>query len=183
MLLHRLAVAECLRALGWPGAVGAALLVAALGYGAAAVLPARHALAALQERAAFAERRAAALRSGRESAPRTGAAQRREFYAALPAQDEVAGLVERIYAAAANERLSLLHGEYTVADVPSTGLVRYRIVLPLQGNYGQVRHFVSGATTAVPGLVVDDLSLKRQRVGETQLEARAQLSLFLVKQR
>lgn len=183
MALHRLAVAEGVQGLGWPGAAGAVLLLAAAAYGAAAVLPARHALAALQERADRADRFAAALRSGRQAAPRTATAQRLEFYAALPAQDDVTGLVERIYAAAAAERLSLLHGEYTVADVPSTGLVRYRIVLPLQGNYGQVRHFVSGATTAVPGLVVDDLSLKRQRVGEAQLEARAQLSLFLVKRR
>jgi len=178
----RLAATEFLAALGWPGAAGTALLVAALGYGLAAVLPVQRQLASLHARTAQAERQAAAVHSGLQPAPADAAARRRQFYSALPAQEEVADVIERIYAAAETAHLSLLHGEYTGADVPSTGLVRYRIVLPLQGSYAQVRGFASAAA-AVPGLVLDDLSLKRQSVGEGQLEARAQLSLFLVKQR
>jgi Tfp pilus assembly protein PilO len=178
----RLVATEFLLRLGWPGAVGLVLLVAAVGYATATLLPAQRDLASLRDRAARAERQAAA-RSAPVPPPLSAADRRREFFAALPAQDEVTQVIERIYVAAAAEHLSLLHGEYTGADLPATGLVRYQIVLPLQGSYGQVRRFAAAAAAAVPGLVLDDLSLQRQHVGEAQVEARAQLSLFLVKQR
>lgn len=177
----RLALAETLLALRWPGALGGALLLAAAGYGAAVLLPERETLLRVQARADGLERRAAAVRSGAEAAPQGPAARRAKFFAALPARDDVTQHVERIYAAAALEQLSLAHGEYTAADVAGTGLVRYRITLPVKGSYRQVRRFVDAATAALPGLTLDDLSLQRPHAGEAQVEAKVQLSLYLVK--
>jgi hypothetical protein len=176
----RLALVEALLALRWPGALGAALLLAAAGYGAAVPLPQREALVALRAKADALERRAAAVRSGAEAAPQGPAARRAAFFAALPARADLTQHIERIYAAAALEQLSLAHGEYTAADVAGTGLVRLRITLPVKGSYRQVRRFVDAAIAAVPGLALDDLSLQRPHVGETQVEAKVQLSLFLV---
>lgn len=177
----RLALAETLLALRWPGALGAALLLAAAGYGAAVLLPEREALVALQAKVDALERRAAAVRSGAEAVPQDPAARRAKFFAALPARADITQQIERIYAAAALEQLSLAHGEYTAAEVAGTGLVRYRIALPVEGSYRQVRRFVDAATAAVPGLALDDLSLQRPHVGQAQVEAKVQLSLFLVK--
>jgi hypothetical protein len=179
--IHRLVLAESLLALRWPGALGALLLAGAAGYAAAVLLPSRDELAASELRVQRAERRAAAVRSGSESAPLSAAARRERFYAALPAADDVVQQVERIYAAAAAQQLSLVHGEYTGAEVPNTGLVRYKIVLPVKGNYGQIRRFITAATEAIPGLALDDLSLQRQNVGDAQVDARVQLSLFLAR--
>jgi hypothetical protein len=181
MSARRLVLSEWLLALRWPGAIGGLLLLGGLGYGAGVLLPQRDQLAASQVRLERAERRAAAVRSGTEAAPLSAAQRRDRFYAALPAHTDITQQIERIYAAAEAEKLSLVQGEYTGADMPSTGLVRYKIMLPLKGSYAQVRRFVGTAIANVPGLALDNLTLQRQNVAEAQVEARVQLSLFLAR--
>ena len=181
MPFPRLAAAECVQALRWPGALGAVLLAACAGWGAAVMLPAQAQLEAAEVRLARSERVAEAVRSGRVQAPPSAAQRRQQFYAALPAQADLGQHIERIYAAAAAEQLSLLQGQYTGAEVPATGLVRHRIVLPMKGSYAQLQRFLAAASTAVPGLVLDDVSLQRPTAADVQLEARLQLSLFVVK--
>jgi hypothetical protein len=177
----KLATAEFLVALRWPGALGSVLLLAAAGYGLGMLRPAHEESLAMHARAERAEHLADAVRRGTVKAPQTAAMRRDQFYAALPAQEQVTQHIDRVYAAATGEGLTLLHGEYTGADAPTAGLVRYRIVLPVKGTYGQVRRFITAATTAIPGLVLDDLNLQRQTVAEAQVEARVHLSLFLVR--
>lgn len=182
MSVPRLIVLEFLRGLGWPGLAGALLLVASVGYTLAGILPARQTVMAAQERAVRAEAVLARVRNGKDVPPPTAEKRGEAFYAALPAQVDVTKWIERIYGAAAAEKLSLAQGEYAEADVPTTRMARYRIVLPLHGNYGQIRRFIAAAGAAVPGLTLEDLSMQRQNVGDTELEARVQLSLYLVKQ-
>jgi Tfp pilus assembly protein PilO len=179
--IPKLIIAERLLALRWPGAIGALLLAAGAGYAALVLVPTRDRLAADEVKVARAERKAAAVRSGLEAAPLSPAQRRERFFNALPATTEVTQSVERIYAAAAAEKLSLMHGEYTGADLPAAGIVRYKITLPLKGSYPQVRRFIAEALKTVPGLTLDDVALQRQKIDETQVEARVQLSLFLAR--
>lgn len=181
MPIPKLIIAERLLALRWPGAIGALLLAAGAGYAGAVLLPAQEQLAAGELKVARAERKAAAVSSGAEAAPLSPAQRRERFYNGLPATAEVTQYVERIYAAASAEKLSLMHGEYTGAELPAAGLVRYKITLPLKGSYGQVRRFIAEATKTVPGLALDDVTLSRPNIGEAQVEARVQLSLFLAR--
>lgn len=181
MPIPKLIIAERLLALRWPGAIGALLVTGGLAYVGAVLLPARDQLAASEPKVARAERKAAAVRSGLEAAPQSPAQRRERFFAALPASTEVTQSVERIYAAANAEKLSLMHGEYSGAELPTAGLVRYKITLPLKGSYGQIRRFIAESLKTVPGLALDDVTLQRQNIGETQIEARVQLSLFLTR--
>jgi Tfp pilus assembly protein PilO len=181
MPIPKLIIAERLLAMRWPGAVGALLAAGVLAYGGGVLLPAREQADANELKVARAERRATAVRSGLEAAPLSPAQRRERFYATLPATTEVTQAVERIYAAANAEKLSLMRGEYSGAEVPAAGLVRYKITLPLKGSYAQVRRFIGEALKTVPGLTLDDVTLQRQNIGETQLEARVQLSLFLAR--
>jgi hypothetical protein len=180
MSVPKLAVAEFVVGLRWPGALGTLLLLGGLGYGLGMLRPAHDESLALHARADRAERLADAVRRGTVAAPQTAASRRAQFYDALPAQQQVTQHIDRVYAAATAEGLTLLHGEYSGADAPTAGLVRYRIVLPVKGSYGQVRRFITAATAAIPGLVLDDLNVQRQTVAEAQVEARVHLSLFLV---
>jgi Tfp pilus assembly protein PilO len=177
----KLTIHEFLGRLGWPGLAGGLLLLASLGYALAGILPAREDVVRAQQRVARAEAVLARVRSGKEVAPQTARQRGERFYAALPAQADVTQWIERIYGAAAAENLSLAQGEYAQVDVPSTRMARYRIVLPLHGTYGQIRRFIAAAAAAVPGLALEDLSMQRQNVGEAEVEARVQLSLYLVK--
>lgn len=181
MRIPRLILAERLLAMRWPGLVGALLVAGAAAYGAGVLLPARDQLAANETRVARAERKAAAVRSGTESAPLSPRQRSERFYAMLPATTEVTQYVERIYAAAEAEKLSLMHGEYTGAELPTANLVRYKITLPLKGSYGQIRRFIAEATKTVPGLALDDVALQRPSIGDAQVEARVQMSLFMAR--
>jgi Tfp pilus assembly protein PilO len=181
MPVRKLILVEAILRLGKPGLAGAMLLAASLAYTLVAVLPARQDLARAQEQATQAEAMLARVRSGRDAAPQTPEKRRDAFYAALPPQAEVTQWVERIYGAAADEHLSLEHGEYAQAEIADTRLARYRIVLPLRGNYGQIRRFIAASQAAVPGLGLDDISMQRQSVGEADIEARVHLSLYLAR--
>jgi hypothetical protein len=179
--IPKLIIAERLLALRWPGAIGALLAAGGIAYGAGVLLPERDYLAANEMKVARAERKAAAVRSGAEAAPLSPAQRSERFYGGLPATTEVTQYVDRIYAAAAAEKLSLMHGEYTGADLPTAGLVRYKITLPLKGSYGQVRRFIAESLKTVPGLALDDVTLQRPNIGDAQVEARVQLSLFMAR--
>jgi hypothetical protein len=179
--IPKLILAERVLALRWPGALGALLLVAGAGYGAGVLLPERQQLAGNEAKVARAERKAAAVKSGKEAAPLSPAQRRERFYNGLPGTGEVTQYVERIYAAAAAERLSLMHGEYTGAELAAADLVRYKITLPLKGSYGQVHRFIATALKDVPGLALDDVALQRPNIADAQVEARVQLSLFLAR--
>ena len=181
MAVRKLIALEAILRLGKPGLAGALLLVASLAYTLAAVVPARRELVRAQEEAARAEATLAGVRGGRQAAPQSLESRRDVFYRALPAQAEVTQWIERIYGAALAEQLSLAHGEYAQADVADTRLARYRIVLPVRGSYGQIRRFVAASLATVPGLGLDDISLQRASIGEAELEARIQLSLYLAR--
>ena len=58
--------------------------------------------------------------------------------------------------------------------------MRYEIVLPVSGSYGQIRDFLKRARAEIPVMSVDQLTLKRdERKGAIQAEMR--LTLHMVK--
>jgi Tfp pilus assembly protein PilO len=181
MAIRKLIVLETVLGLGKPGLAGALLLLASLAYTLAGVLPARRELVRMQRQAAQAELVLAGVRGGQLAAPRSLENERELFYRTLPAQAEVTQWIERIYDAAQAEQLSLEHGEYAQADVADTRLARYRIVLPVRGNYGQIRRFIKAALAAVPGLGLDDISLQRASIGEAEIDAGIHFSLYLAR--
>lgn len=180
MKIHRLIVQETLQRLGVPGIAGIAILVAGMVYGLASVLPARGDLEKARHQAA---RSAAAspTASGPAAAPAAAsvADQLAEFYAALPHQEQATEWLERLYQAAGKEKLTLARGEYALVNEPDSPLVRYQIVMPVQGDYGQIRRFLRGALASVPHLALEEVSFQRQSVAEAHLDARVRFTLFL----
>lgn len=184
MALHRLILIEGLSRLGWPGLAGTVLLVAGLVAGAAWVWPTAQERNQEQARRVQAAARLARLTpdaNGHLHVEPTAEQRRAAFYQALPSEANISASIGQIYAAAAAERLSLERGAYTLAPVPRTRLVRYQIVLPVQADYGRIRRFLVAAQAQVPGLHLDDLGLQRQQIGEAAVEAKLQLSLYLVR--
>ena len=181
MRVHKLIAVEILRGLGLAGLAGALLLLATVAYALLAVLPAREDTLVAQQHATRAAALLAQVRSGAITGPQTSEQRAQAFYAALPAQPDVTRWIEQIYSAAAAQKLSLVQGEYSHADVPGTRLARYRIVLPVHGTYAQVRRFVAASVAAVPSLSLDDLSMQRQNVAEPEVDALIHLSMYLVK--
>ncbi len=179
MRVHKLTIIEALHRLGLPGALGAILLVVAAVYGVFGLLPANEARSAAEARAARAEERLARLQRGDEPMPQTPASQLASFHQALPAQEEATAAMDRIYAAAATEGLTLARGEYQLLVEPETRLARYQILLPVRGSYLQLRRFLGAALAAVPALALDDVEFQRKEISQTTLEGRVRMTLHL----
>lgn len=179
MTISRLMLSEMLQKLGRPGVVGIALLAFSLSLAVSTLLPAWQELDRLRANAAAAQanqRTAAARASLPDDSP---AAQLRAFYAIFPLQTDAPESLSRMFAAAEESKLQLSRGEYAIVTDRQTGLVLYRMTLPVRGGYTQIREFVAAALKAVPALALDELTFERPNISETQVQARVRLTLYL----
>lgn len=181
MRVNRLLLTESLRALGPAGVIGIGLAIFALVFALFALWPARARLQEARLDALGAQARASRPQQAKpvDNSP---AAQLTAFHKAFPARPEAPDWLDKIYAVAEQEGLQVQHGEYSLAFDSKTDLAKYRILLPLKGNYMQIRAFLGAVLQEVPYLALDDVDLKRPTVGDTQVEARVRLSLYLVQQ-
>jgi Tfp pilus assembly protein PilO len=88
--------------------------------------------------------------------------------------------------------LAKLHGIGTATGIqmrtatyrtqPTEGrIVRYEIVLPVAGSYGQIRDFLKRAALEIPVLSIDQVTLKKEERKGAALQAEMRLTLHLVK--
>lgn len=163
--------------LRWPGLAGLALLVFAVSFALLGIEPARERLAKLtgEQTTLSTQLRA----RGPQERPATVRSQLSNFYAFFPLTDGVPELLRKIQQAAQRHHLTLDKGEYKLAREQDFPVVRYQVTLPMVGEYTEVRGFVNSVLDTVPAAAVDELVLKREDIGEEQLEARVRFSLFL----
>ena len=116
----------------------------------------------------------------------------RKSQAAQPGAEKVAAVYE--YLAKPEELtdwLAKLHGVGTATGVqiksanyrsqPGEGrLVRYEIVLPVSGSYGQIRDFLKRSQAEIPVMSIDQINLKRAEKGDL-VQAEMRLTLHMVK--
>lgn len=179
MAIPRLVLSGTLQRLGRAGVIGMALLAFSLGLAASSVWPSWQELQRLRAKAAAAReslRTAAAHAPGPDESP---AGQLRAFYAIFPPHTEASGSLSHLFAAAAQTKLQLSRGEYAIVTDRQTGLVLYRMTLPVRGSYAQIREFVAASLQAVPALALDELTFERRSISETQVQARIRLTLYL----
>jgi Tfp pilus assembly protein PilO len=88
--------------------------------------------------------------------------------------------------------LAKLHGIGTATGIqmrtatyrtqPTEGrIVRYEIVLPVAGSYGQIRDFLKRAALEIPVLSIDQVTLKKEDRKGAALQAEMRLTLHMVK--
>lgn len=160
--------------LGAVGLIGVAILATCAGYYAGSIDPQRQQLAALRDSVvAAAAPRAARLPAGDTSA------QLLQFAAGFPEERELAALLGRLYALGDREDVRLSQGEYRFAEPDALGMVQYKIVLPVVASYPALRRFVAASLAEMPSLAVTQINLQRERIGQGQVEARLELTLYL----
>jgi hypothetical protein len=101
------------------------------------------------------------------------------FRAALGQQADVEPQLANLFRIAAKTGLVLRQGEYKRGVERDAGLYTYQIDLPVKGNYAQVWQFALLALRAIPWAALDDISFKRDSIGETAVEARLRFTLYL----
>ena len=93
---------------------------------------------------------------------------------------------------ATTDWLAKLHGIGTATGVhlrsatyrtqPAEGrIVRYEIVLPVSGSYGQIRDFLKRSVAEIPVMSVDQVTLKKEERKGGTLHAEMRLTLHMVK--
>jgi hypothetical protein len=134
----------------------------------------------LQQRVAALQAAASAPASAASQAPaQAGPEALLRWRALLPAQPDTAAQLRRLLAAAAEQGLQLQSGEYRLERQPDDRLIRYRIALPVQGSYGQVRRFAEAALARMPALALDEIEFHRDNTQQATLDARLRFTLFL----
>ena len=179
MALPRLALADTLQRLGRPGVIGIALLVFGLSFAVSTSWPSWQELTRQRARLATAQERQRTAAARAPLPDDSPAGQLRAFYAIFPRHDTASESLSHVFAAARESGLQLSRGEYATVTDRQTGLVVYRMMLPVRGGYTQIREFVAAALKAVPALALDELSFERPKISETQVQARVRFTLYL----
>jgi hypothetical protein len=165
------------QAFGWPGAAAILLSVLCACFVFFIQKP-------LQERVATLKQESAMLRVLSKSKPSdqkilNPADQLVEFYRFFPKQDTVSDWMEKLYAAAMQQGLNIVQGEYRLAHDRDGKNTRYDIVLPIKGGYVQLRKFIAQTLVDVPTLSLDGISFARQKIGDQTVDAQLRFTLYL----
>jgi hypothetical protein len=74
----------------------------------------------------------------------------------------------------------VLHeGEYKPGYDRNARLSTYQIDLPVKGSYRAIWQFAMDALRGIPFATLDEISFKRDAIGDTNVEARLRLTLYL----
>ena len=160
---------------GWPAAVGLLLMACIWPLAHFGADAARTEALALQQ-AQVAER----ARQARQPDPKLDLATRQaEFEAGLPQAAGALQAVRHIHRSATEHDVVLSTGEYRLVSEPGGRLQRYQITLPAVGTYTDVRAWMADVLNELPTVALDELSIKRNAVGEPLVQARLRWSFYL----
>jgi hypothetical protein len=101
------------------------------------------------------------------------------FYTALGPRRYAEQQVRTLFALAAKNGLSLSQGEYKTGYDRNARVTTYQVNLPVKGSYGAIWQFAMGALRAIPFASLDDISFRRDTIGDPAVEARLRLTLYL----
>ena len=101
------------------------------------------------------------------------------FYDALGERRYAEQQVKTLFALAAKTGLVLSQGEYKSGFEPNGRFHTYQVNLPVKGSYAAIWQFALLALRAMPFASLDEISFRRDTIGEPAVEARLRLTLYL----
>jgi hypothetical protein len=162
--------------LGWPGILGLGLLAFVGGFYFSTYHPEQMRLDNLRSEASTVEEKRA--QAGGDG-PKTSGDKLTAFYGFFPPSDHVADLLGKLYGIADKESVKLEQGDYRAVRDTVGKLTHYQVTFPIKGTYSQVRKFVAAALAEVPNLTLESIQLERQKVGDSMVDAKVKLVLYL----
>ena len=101
------------------------------------------------------------------------------FQLALGQRRGVERQLKEIFALADRHALVLRQGEYRSSLDRAGGFATYQVNLPVKGRYDAIWAFAFDVLRALPHAALDDVSFRRDAIGEESVEARLRLTLYL----
>jgi hypothetical protein len=155
--------------IGSTGLVALALLAAAVLFSNLVVTPLEQRSQAIKESAG---------RQGRSAqAPAPGGDKVAAVYGFLEMPQDTTDWLAKLHGIGTATGVQLKSASYRTQKTESR-IVRYEIVLPVTGSYGQIRDFLKRSLAEIPVMSVDSLTLKRS---EQAIHAEMRLTLHMVK--
>lgn len=160
--------------LGWPGMVAVALLVTSIPFYFSAIRPLQSNLDALKQN----------LEAARDPvkvdhSADTPMEQLDEFYRFFPSEEDSPRWLGKMVEIADKNGLVLNHGEYAVVRDSAGQLRRFKITLPVQGTYPQIRRYLAALIAEIPNMALENVQFERKDIEDKKLQARIRLVLYL----
>lgn len=173
--------ARWLHAIGLPGWVGLALgLGCALGFWGV-IQPMQADAQRLEVDSDRLSQRVAAQAASAPAVAATPQQQLAVFAQRFAGERSITPSLVRLQAAAQQRGFTLDQAEFKLLSEPAEPVMRYVIGLPIKADYGALRRFSRAALRELPGLALDEVSLRRSDPKSPQLEAQLRFVLFLAK--
>ena len=123
------------------------------------------------------QRRPTLARTG--SAPMTSERQLAAFEGGFADARELNKRYARLWELARRHGVALRQAEFKLTEAGQDEFVHYAIQLPVTADYASLRGFVVDALHELPGLALEEMSLRREDSRALQLEARLRFVLFV----
>lgn len=162
---------------GWsvPFALAALALATAAHHGL--LLPARDELVAARvELDQLALQRSA---NRAQTQPATEGQQLLAMQAALQGTVDAAELIRRLGVLARDAQITLAQGEYQQQQHAATQLVQLQVSQPVRAAYPQLKAYIESVLRTMPNASLDQITARRENVGQTQLEVRLRWSFWV----
>lgn len=120
-------------------------------------------------------RRTLIERQGEQASPK---ATRQRLLDRFPTENQLNAELGRLIEMATEQGLQVPSGDYRLMPGKDGLFDRYVLNLPVKGNYRTIRRYVTAVRSEFPDLAVDDITLRRDNLGNTDVEAQLRFVLF-----
>jgi hypothetical protein len=160
--------------LAWPGIIGLALAIAALGVDVAAIARVQRQNDGLRDEVG---------RLGKQSAAaaRLLTAADARSLERLPGGSDLAPLVAAVHASARQRNIVLEQGEYVWQDGNAGRGTSYRMSFPARGTYPELRGWIADMLARHPQLQLEQFDVRRESIVSHVVDARVRLKLRMEK--
>lgn len=124
------------------------------------------------------ERKARRARIERQNEQVSPEDTRQRLLGRFPSEDQLNAELGRLIELAALQGVKLPNGDYRLMPGKDGLFDRYVLNLPVKGSYQTIRNYVTAVRREFPDLAVDDLTLRRENIGSTEVEAQLRFVLF-----
>lgn len=102
-----------------------------------------------------------------------------QFYAFFDGELTYVDWLARFYDVAQQTQVPIQRVEYRTVEPAGIPLVLHEVSVPVTADYARVRAFSEGVLTAIPVASLDQITFKRQRANQAEVEADLRFSFYL----
>lgn len=167
--------------LGLAGVAGLGLAVFALVFGLSAMLSLQAEHAQLLDELDTSRERLAQAQQAAADPPRSPSEQLAAFYDMFPPAHSLPETLRTLSQLATAQHLVLRAGNYHVTDDHTGQLVRFEVMLPIEGAYPDVRRFIRAVLAKMPNAALDKLDVEKSPTDGSKAMTVVHFTLFTMR--